>query len=101
MRIKNTVWQGKLSKYSSSKLYNCTPNPTSGTVNFNYLLKDNASNAKIELRSILGDKVAEYNIDVKSTHYSSELSNLPPAVYFYTLYVDQLPIDSKKLIISK
>lgn len=101
-RVKAPAFYGKIAKHvNASKLYNCTPNPTSGLVNFNYLIKANATSAKIEVKSILGDKVAEINVELNSTNQSSDLNNLRPAIYFYTLYVDQVPVDSKKLIISK
>lgn len=77
------------------------PNPTSGNTQINYYISAMEHNAHIELYDAVGRKIKTENINKAGA--GSMLINkgeLGSGVYFYTLFVDGLKIDVKKMIIN-
>lgn len=85
------------------KLYQNYPNPFNPSSNIKYQIKNNAL-ITIKVFDILGKEIATLvNEKQKPGTYevSFDGSNSPSGIYFYSLYVDGVKIDTKKLILLK
>jgi hypothetical protein len=79
---------------------NVFPNPASNFINIDFNIPGNFSQAKFEIRNVLGSVVSQTNITARNGQMSIDVSNLQRGVYFYTLMVDEQAILSKKLVIK-
>ena len=79
-----------------SSLY---PNPANNKVSLNYNL-NGASNARLEIRNILGSVVKSVEINETNGQISLDVSNLTNGVYFYSFIVNEVAIKSTKLVIQ-
>jgi hypothetical protein len=84
-------------------LFQNFPNPFNSTTNLKYKIEKNA-NIKLIVFDIRGKEITTL-VNNKQTKGDYEVrfdgSNLSSGVYFYTLYVDGIRIDTKKMIIIK
>lgn len=77
------------------------PNPSNRIAQIDYEFKNPNAVAKISINSFIGNPVAEYILDPVSKSLVINVANLNPGVYFYTLYVDNKNIVTKKLVVKK
>jgi hypothetical protein len=84
---------------SNTTISNPYPNPASNFTSFNYTLPNTSDKAKLVLTNILGSVIKEINItgDGKLTINTSDLND---EVYFYSFFVNDRLIQTKKLIIQ-
>ena len=75
------------------------PNPATNYVNFSYNYKSN-ENAYIVITNVLGKEFKKINITNNKGIQKVGINNLKSGIYFYTLFVDNKAIISKKLIIA-
>lgn len=76
------------------------PSPAKNTFNVNYSIGE-FKNAKIELRNVIGNVVAEYVINESTGTASFDVSDLNNGVYFYTLITDHKARVTKRVVIQK
>lgn len=77
------------------------PNPSNRIAQIDYEFKNPNAVAKISINSFIGNPVAEYVLDPVSKSLVINVANFNPGVYFYTLYVDNKNIVTKKLVVKK
>ncbi len=77
------------------------PNPSQRIANIDYLIKNPSAKAKISINSFIGNPVTEYILDPNQKTLSINVSDFNPGVYFYTLFVDNKNIVTKKLVVKK
>ncbi len=77
------------------------PNPSNRIAQIDYEFKNPNALAKISINSFIGNPVAEYILDPVSKSLVINVANFNPGVYFYTLYVDNKNIVTKKLVVKK
>ncbi|SMD43517.1 Por secretion system C-terminal sorting domain-containing protein [Aquiflexum balticum DSM 16537] len=77
------------------------PNPSNRIAQIDYDFKNPNAVAKISINSFIGNPVAEYILDPVSKSLVINVANFNPGVYFYTLYVDNKNIVTKKLVVKK
>jgi hypothetical protein len=77
------------------------PNPSNRIAQIDYEFKNPNAVAKISINSFIGNPVAEYILDPVSKSLVINVANFNPGVYFYTLYVDNKNIVTKKLVVKK
>lgn len=77
------------------------PNPSSRMAHFDYQIKNQNIKAKIVINSFIGNPVAEYTLDHERNTLSINVSDLKEGIYFYTLYIDNKNVVTKKLQIKK
>ena len=77
------------------------PNPVTAFAIIDYNINNKEVEAKIMLHNVLGSVVGEYDLSFLETKLKIDTKNLNPGVYFYTLYLDNDGIITKKLIIRK
>ncbi|MFC3417105.1 T9SS type A sorting domain-containing protein [Algoriphagus hitonicola] len=87
--------------YEALSLSDVYPNPSNRVAHFDYLIKNRSAVAKISINSFIGNPVAEYELDPERTTLQVNVSDLNPGVYFYTLFVDNKNIVTKKLVVKK
>ena len=89
--------------YSSDKLElsDVFPNPVSETAVFNYQIKDNSKEAKIVIHNVLGSVAGEYILSSFENRLKVDMEAYNPGVYFYSLYLDNEGVATKKLVVRK
>jgi hypothetical protein len=77
------------------------PNPSNRIAQIDYEIKNPNVNAKISINSFIGNPVAEYELDPNQETLVINVADLHPGVYFYTLFIDNKNIVTKKLVVKK
>jgi hypothetical protein len=77
------------------------PNPTSRQAQIDYVVKNPNAVVKISINSFIGNPVAQYQLDPLQKNLVINVSDFNPGVYFYTLFVDNKNIVTKKLVVKK
>lgn len=89
--------------YSSQQIaiHDVYPNPASDFAFIDYkILSDNVK-AKVAIHNILGNVLGEYELSAYQSTAKIPTENLSPGIYFYTLYIDNEGVMTRKLIIRK
>lgn len=87
--------------YKDIKLSDVYPNPSSRIAQLDYQFENPRVKAKITINSFIGNPVAEYELDPERNSLSINVSELKEGIYFYTLFLDNKNIVTKKLQIKK
>lgn len=80
---------------------NFYPNPAIKFANMEYKLKPYQNNAKIILQNVLGSQVKEYNLDPRENKLRLLTENMSPGIYFYTLFINDEGLVTRKLIVKR
>jgi hypothetical protein len=91
----------KLHSDNQIDISNVYPNPASQSASFDYVLLNPSVEAKITIRNVLGNVVAERLLDVHQQTVSININHLVTGIYFYTLSLDGKNIVTKKLIVKR
>jgi len=78
---------------------NIFPNPAKNNVSISYDL-NGATNARVEIRNILGSIVRVQEINESNGQINMDVSDLTNGVYFYSFIVNEMPIKATKLVIQ-
>lgn len=82
-------------------IHDVYPNPVSALAFMDYdLYRENIS-AKIVLHNILGVPVGEQELPHSESRAKISTEELPPGIYFYTVYLDNEGILTKKLVVRR
>lgn len=87
--------------YKEITLSDIYPNPSNRVAQLDYQLKNTNAEAKIAINSFIGNPVAEYQLDPDRNSLLINVSDFNPGVYFYTLFVNNKNIVTKKLVVKK
>lgn len=99
--IDERIKEGLLYSSDALELSDVYPNPVSEKAIFDYLIKDNSKEAKIVIHNVLGSVAGEYVLSPYEYKLSVEMDPYNPGVYFYTLYLDNEGVATKKLVVRK
>jgi hypothetical protein len=93
----------KTALYNSRQvtLYDVYPNPAVEHANLAYKLTSDRVKAKILLHNILGNVIGEYDLSALENVIRINTEDLSPGIYFYTLYVENEGVMTRKLIVKK
>jgi hypothetical protein len=83
------------------KLGDIYPNPSNRVAQLDYTLVNPKVKAKITVTSFIGNPVAEFDLDPARNSLVIQVSDFQPGVYFYTLFVDNKNVVTKKLQVKK
>lgn len=83
------------------KINEVYPNPANEFAIFDYNLTNEDIEAKIVMHNVLGSIVGEYELVYLETKLKIITENMNPGVYFYTLYIDNDGMMTKKMVIRK
>lgn len=77
------------------------PNPAVKTAIMEYSIGPYDTEAKITIQNVLGNIVKTYDLRPEENKLSISTENLNPGVYFYTLFVKDEGLATRKLIVKK
>lgn len=89
--------------YNSSKITirDVYPNPSVDHAFVNYNLLSDRTKAKVRVHNIIGNIVGEYDLTSAETILRIKTDELNAGIYFYTIYVDNESVLTRKLIVKK
>ena len=87
--------------YKDLVLSDVYPNPSVRMAQFDYNFKNKAVKAKITINSFIGNPIADYELDPERSTLAINVSDFNPGIYFYTLFLDNKNIVTKKLVVKK
>jgi hypothetical protein len=82
-------------------MHDVYPNPIQYQAFIDYKLHSESVKAKIIIHNILGKNMGEYELNTTENWLKIEVDDLLPGVYFYTLYLDNNGILTRKLMVRK
>lgn len=88
--------------YNTTKLYDNTPNPLSSETKIEFEISNNVNTAKIIINDINGKEIETHTIYERG--YSSitiDCSELKDGIYFYSLLIDNIIFDTKRMVLIK
>jgi hypothetical protein len=85
----------------SMALHDVYPNPVVDHAVVNYKILDDKVKAKIVVHNLLGNIVGEYNLPSFENFVRFKTEEFSAGIYFYTLYVDNEGVMTRKLIVRK
>ena len=77
------------------------PNPVSDQAFIDYKIHNEAVKAKVLIHNILGKIMGTYELPTSDTRVKLQADEFPPGVYFYTLYVENEGLITRKLIVRR
>lgn len=80
---------------------NAYPNPASSMVYFDLDIPAESKKASIRIHNLLGQPLVEKEVNTGSNHVSIPVAELKEGIYFYTLFVNDKSIMTKKLVIKR
>tara|TARA_R110002020_G_scaffold15582_2_gene55644 strand:- start:2759 stop:3436 length:678 start_codon:yes stop_codon:yes gene_type:complete len=87
--------------YKDIVLSDVYPNPSVRIAQFDYKLKNQSVKARIAINSFIGNPIADYELDPERNSLPINVSDFNPGIYFYTLFLDNKNIVTKKLVVKK
>lgn len=82
-------------------LHDVYPNPVTDYAFVNYDIMNDAIEAKIIIHNILGNPIDEYNLPSAENKVKIRAESMSAGIYFYTLYLDNEGVMTRKLIVKK
>lgn len=82
-------------------LHDVYPNPVVDQAVVDYKIMNDQIKAKIVVHNILGNVVGEYSLPSLENFVRVKTDDLSAGIYFYTLYVDNEGVMTRKLIVRK
>lgn len=77
------------------------PNPVIDYAFIDYTILNEGITAKIAIHNILGNVLKEYELTSMETTLKIPTDEFSPGIYFYTLYVDNESVMTRKIIVRK
>jgi len=82
-------------------LHDLYPNPVKDHAFADYTILNERIEAKIVIHNILGNTIDEYNLPFSENRVKIRAESLSAGVYFYTLYIDNTAVATRKMICKK
>ncbi|MDH5381373.1 MAG: T9SS type A sorting domain-containing protein, partial [Cyclobacteriaceae bacterium] len=98
--VENKVNENILFSSRDITINDVYPNPVSEFAIINYTISNPEKEMKIVIHSVLGSVLAEYLLQPVETNIKIKTEGYNPGVYFYTLYIDNEGLMTRKLIIQ-
>jgi hypothetical protein len=93
--------EGKLYSSLNVDLNDVYPNPVTEVAYFDYIIKNDSKEAKIIIHNVLGSVAGEYKLNPFEQQLKISVEDFNPGVYFYSLYIDNEGVATKKLVVRK
>jgi Secretion system C-terminal sorting domain len=93
---KSLVFQSK-----DITIHDIYPNPVNDQAYIEYKLHNEALKVRMVIHNILGSSLNDLNLPHTETKVKIEAADLSPGVYFYTIYLDNIGILTRKLIVRR
>ncbi len=82
-------------------IHDVYPNPVSDLAFIDYTIHNEAVKAKVVIHNILGRTMNETELPTSETRMKIQADELTTGIYFYTLYLDNNGVLTRKLIVRK
>jgi hypothetical protein len=82
-------------------IHDVYPNPVTDYANIEYQLHADQVKTKIVIHNILGNTVTQYDLSNAETKVKILAEQFSAGIYFYTLYIDNQGVMTRKLIVKK
>ena len=82
-------------------IHDVYPNPVTDHANIDYQLHNDQVKTKIVIHNILGNALSEYELSYADTKIKILADQFSAGIYFYTLYIDNEGVMTRKLIVKK
>lgn len=81
-------------------LHDVYPNPVTDHAFVDYKIQNDRIKARIAIHNILGNVVGEYNLPLQENKVKIHTEELNAGIYFYTLYIDNEGVLTRKLVVK-
>jgi hypothetical protein len=82
-------------------VYDIYPNPISDHAYVQYQILRERVSAKIVIHNVLGNPLSQYELPAHDTQVKMAAESFNPGIYFYTLYLENEAVMTRKLIVKK
>ena len=82
-------------------IHDVYPNPVTDVAYMDYRIHNELMKAKVVIHNILGKSVGDYNMPFPENRIKILTDDLSPGVYFYTVYLENTGVLTRKLIVRK
>jgi len=91
------------SLYQSKEItiHDVYPNPVQDLAVIDYKISNDLVKAKIVLHNVLGKPLGDYELSAEDTRIKIQTEELPSGVYFYTLYLNNNGVFTRKIMVRK
>jgi hypothetical protein len=93
---KSLVFQSK-----EITIHDVYPNPVIDQAFIDYRIHNEIVKAKVVIHNILGSSVGQYELPTFESKVKIQAEDLTPGVYFYTVYLDNIGVLTRKLVVRK
>jgi len=93
---KSLVFQSK-----DITVHDVYPNPVIDQAYIDYRLHNEEVKAKLIVHNILGSSISNHELPYSEFKVKIEAQDLTPGVYFYTVYIDNIGVLTRKLIVRR
>ncbi len=93
---KSLVFQSK-----DITVHDIYPNPVVDQASIDYRIYNEMLKAKVVIHNILGSPVGHYDLSAFETKVKIQAEELTSGVYFYTVYLDNVGVLTRKLVVRK
>ncbi|HEV8512005.1 MAG TPA: T9SS type A sorting domain-containing protein [Cyclobacteriaceae bacterium] len=82
-------------------IHDVYPNPVQDQAIIDYKMSNDGVKAKIVLHNVLGKPLGDYELTAEDTRIKIQTDELPTGVYFYTLYLNNNGVFTRKIMVRK
>jgi hypothetical protein len=82
-------------------IHDVYPNPVTDQASMDYSLHNELVKAKVVIHNILGKSMNDYELPYAENKVKIQADDLPAGVYFYTVYLNNEGVFTRKLIVRK
>lgn len=82
-------------------IHDVYPNPVQDQAIIDYKISNDLVKAKIVLHNVLGKPLGDYELSPDDTRIKIQTDELPSGVYFYTLYLNNNGVFTRKIMVRK
>jgi hypothetical protein len=95
-RIQRSLYQSR-----EITIHDVYPNPVQDQAIIDYKVSNDLVKAKIVLHNVLGKPLGDYELSPEDTRIKIQTDDLPSGVYFYTLYLNNNGVFTRKIMVRK
>jgi len=95
-RIQRSLYQSR-----EITIHDIYPNPVQDLAIIDYKMSNDQVKAKIVLHNVLGKPLGDYELSAEDTRIKIQTDELPSGVYFYTLYINNNGVFTRKIMVRK
>ncbi len=99
--IEEKIAKALVFKSKDITIHDVYPNPAIDQAFVDYQIHNESLKAKVVVHNILGSPVGNYDLPASDLKVKIQTEELPAGVYFYTLYLDNDGVLTRKLIVRK